>query len=289
VQEDVTHRRGRRSRLGPLAAALAVLVVAGLAYVIGSSRGDDGVEPPAAPPSDLWAGTATLLQLARGPVTLCGGAVLTSLPPAGCGGPEVLGLDPMDVPGAERFANGTVTTPSVRLVGTWDGTALTVTEPFELRRPTPEPAPPVPGPSCTEPQGGWPFDRVDQAGWGRLQEYMARQPDAGVGRVDTSQRIFTAPFTGDLERHRRAMTELYDGPLCLELVERSRSELMAVFDQVQQELERRGLRMLSGSPGGSGKAYVEVNLIAITDEEREELEGSFGGRLRVTRFLEPQR
>lgn len=76
---------------------------------------------PAAAPShaeQLWTGTAPLLQTPDGKLTLCGGPTLDSLPPASCGGALVRGLDPMTAPGAHRFAAGTITTDSVRLMGT---------------------------------------------------------------------------------------------------------------------------------------------------------------------------
>ena len=277
-------------RLLPVvAAAAAVAVVVPVSVASRGDGGDAGARRPAASAEGprLWTGTATLLQLAGGQVTLCGGAVLTSLPPAGCGGAAVEGLDPMTVEGAERFANGTVTTPSVRLVGTWDGEVLTVTEPAVLAEPEQRPVEDVPGPSCPEPEGGWPYDRVDQAGWGRVQRYAEQQPDAGVPRVDDSQRIFTIPFTTDLDRHRAAIAELYDGPVCVEAAPYSTRELAAVFARVETELERRGLRMMSGSPGGSGTPYVEAEVVGVSPEERAEVEAAFDGMLRLRSFLRP--
>src|SRR3954451_8694459 len=117
-------------RLLPLAAAVAV---AGTALLITlAARHDDPPARAAAPPERLWTGTATLLQTPNGKLTLCGGSILDSLPPAGCGGALVKDLDPMTVPGAKRYPGGTITTPSVRLVGSWDGTALTPTREPEL-------------------------------------------------------------------------------------------------------------------------------------------------------------
>ena len=274
-------------KLLPLVAAAAVVAVV-VPVTLAAQR--DPVEPQArggAPaPSQLWTGTATLLQLSGGDVFLCGGGVLTSLPPAGCGGAVVRGLDPMTVDGAERYANGTITTPSVRLVGTWDGHALTVTQPAERRDPDPPAGQAgVPEPSCPEPEGGWPFDRVDEAGWGRVQEYAAAQPDAGVARVDRSQRILTMPFTGDLDRHRADIAEIYDGPVCVEAVERSQRELRATFARAESDLRARGLQMLTGDAGGSGKPYVEISVVAVTPEEKAEIESTYDGTLRLDSFL----
>lgn len=243
-----------------------------------AAQGSDGLQ--------LWTGTATVLQLAGAQPVLCGGATLTSLPPAGCGGARVAGLDPMSIEGAQRYPNGTVTTPSVRLVGTWDGQVLTITRPAELAEPEQRPFDGVPGPSCPEPEGGWPFDRVDQAGWERVQAYAARQPDAGIGRVDESQRIFTIPFTEDLERHRAAIAELYDGPVCVEQVPYSMQELADVFDRARADLERRGLQIMSGSPGGSGTPYVEFEVVGVSPEVKDEIQDSYEGLLRLSSFLQ---
>lgn len=272
-------------RLLPLAAAIAVTAL--VVPVTLALRDAPQERTATQAPGQLWTGTATLLQTPDGRLTLCGGGILDSLPPAGCGGPRVLGLDPMTVEGAERFDNGTVTTPSVRLVGTWDGTALTVTQPAERRDPdagTPPDA--IPGPSCPEPPGGWPYDRFDQAGWERVTQYTATQPDAGTPRVDDSQRILTVPFTGDLDRHREEIAALYDGPVCVEHVEHSEREMQALFEEVQRELEARGLQMMSGSPG-SGRGYVDVSLVAVDPDEKAELEGAYDGRLRIESFLQP--
>jgi hypothetical protein len=269
----------------PLASAAAVIAVAGVVSLLVR---DDQPAPRTAPPQEqLWTGTATLLQTPDGKLTLCGGATLTSLPPAGCGGAAVKGLDPMTVDGAQRFPNGTITTPSVRLTGTWDGDALTVTRPVERADPPrPSPEPEIPGPSCPEPAGGWPFDKVDMTAWGRVQEYAASQPDAGTPRVDTSQRILTVPFTGDLDRHRNDIGKLYDGPVCVELVERSDRELRAVYTRVQADLKARGLHPLTGNGGGSARPYVEATVVAATPEQLREIEASYNGSLRLRSFLE---
>jgi hypothetical protein len=192
----------------------------------------------------------------------------------------------MSVEGAKRYPNGTVETPSVRIVGTWDGEALTPTSPVEPADPPAAPtAPAIPEPSCPEPDGGWAFDRVDQAGWDRVVQYAAAQPEAGTPRVDHGQRIVTVPFTGDLGRHRAALAALYDGPLCVEAVERSDRELQALFATVQEDLRARGLQMVEGSGGGAGRPYVEATVVAISAAEKLEVEASYDGLLRLRSFL----
>jgi hypothetical protein len=274
-------------RLLPLGAAAAVVAVAIGVAALGHPSSAPAARPSPRPSTQLWAGTAALLQTPGHGLLLCGGGTLDSLPPAGCGGAIVHGLDPMTVPGAHRFPNGTITAPSVRLVGTWDGTALTVTEPPELSQPSPGPTVDIPGPSCPEPPGGWPYDRVDLQRIQRVQAYLATQPDAGTLRVDNSQRIFTAPFTGDLERHRADIARLYDGPICVEAVQRSDRELRAVGTRAQAELKARGLQLLNGNSGGSAFPYDELTVVAVTAREKAEIEAEYGGALRLTSFLQP--
>jgi hypothetical protein len=75
--------------------------------------------------------TAPLLATPGSPVYACY-LMLNSLPPAGCSGVEVRNLGPAGiagVAGAYTYHNGIVVSPSVRLVGRWDGQALTLTDP----------------------------------------------------------------------------------------------------------------------------------------------------------------
>jgi hypothetical protein len=80
--------------------------------------------------------TASLLSVRGGPVTAAR-MVCASMPPACATGVVVRGVDIHALPGAHDYGNGTVESPRVRLVGTWDGQALTVTE-----RPVPASVPP---------------------------------------------------------------------------------------------------------------------------------------------------
>jgi hypothetical protein len=83
--------------------------------------------------------TTTVLESTDHGPQLCLGGVAESYPPQ-CGGPDVLGWDWNDVEG-EESASGT-TWGSYRVVGTWDGEALALTEP---------PSPPEgPGPGADE-------------------------------------------------------------------------------------------------------------------------------------------
>lgn len=70
---------------------------------------------------------APLLSVPTGPTYAC---LLVDLdyPPSGCGGVLVDLADIGQVPGVFRYQNGTMMTPPMRLVGAWDGQALTLTQ-----------------------------------------------------------------------------------------------------------------------------------------------------------------
>ena len=67
----------------------------------------------------------TLLSV-RGETAKVCAAVIFTLPPTWCGGVTIYGVDIRTAPGAHVFSNGTVDTGLVRVVGTWDGQALTL-------------------------------------------------------------------------------------------------------------------------------------------------------------------
>ena len=113
--------------IGGLGAAfLAVAVVAGLLYSRGalSLNGPTAGAPATGP---RYTVTASLLVVRSLPVYACW-AIDTSLPPAGCGGVQVRNVNVAAIPGAFTYANGTIETPVVKLVGVLDGQILTLTE-----------------------------------------------------------------------------------------------------------------------------------------------------------------
>lgn len=92
-------------------------------------------------PAHRYTITTSLLSVKGGPVRACH-LIELSLPPAGCSGVLVKGVDIRRVPGAHAYPNGTVETPALRLVGRWDGQALTLTEPpVSAKPPVPKIAP----------------------------------------------------------------------------------------------------------------------------------------------------
>jgi len=104
------------------------LVAAGLGVLGAGSSG---------PAATRYQVTAPL-QLATGGKVFACYAFLLSYPAEGCGGILVRGVDFSQVPNVGGYGGGAVVSPPMRLVGTWDGTALTLTE-------SPQPAQKEPG------------------------------------------------------------------------------------------------------------------------------------------------
>jgi photosystem II stability/assembly factor-like uncharacterized protein len=81
--------------------------------------------------------TTSLMAAKGGPLNACFAMPLPATP-IGCGGVEVSNVDVASVPGVVTYRNGTVWTPIVKLVGTWDGHVFRLTE---------QPSPAKPGDS----------------------------------------------------------------------------------------------------------------------------------------------
>jgi hypothetical protein len=96
------------------------------------------------------------LQLATGSKVFACYAFLMTYPAEGCGGILVRGVDFSKVPNVEGYPSGALVSQPMRLVGTWDGRALTLTEAPQAA----QTAPGLPQP-CTQdfsPQPG--FDSI---------------------------------------------------------------------------------------------------------------------------------
>jgi hypothetical protein len=76
----------------------------------------------------LYTVTSTVMQWPGEAPHACF-ATAAPYPPIGCGGPDIRGLDLASVPSVTRYQNGVLATGILRLVGTWDGRALTLTQP----------------------------------------------------------------------------------------------------------------------------------------------------------------
>ena len=131
------------------------LIAAGLGILGAGSSG---------PAATRYEVTAELLLASDGQVFACY-AYLQSSQSDGCGGIEVRGVDFRQISGMEDFPSGGQGSPPLRLVGTWDGTALTLAE-------SPQPADKAPG---------LPEPCQQELGFDGAPELMAREPEVWNG------------------------------------------------------------------------------------------------------------
>jgi hypothetical protein len=242
--------RARRTRRRFVAAGTVAAAVAALAIVVvnvndNGGKGRIAVAPaptpttnPAVAPVQQYSADATVLQDPKHGPQLCF-MVATSLPPQ-CSGTPIAGWDWKKVVG-EEAANGT-TWGEFHVVGTYDGTRITITQaPTKAHTPPPVKLPDYTTP-CPTPPGGWKV--VDRSKF-TIDDYNAfadaarTQPDsAGLwldsttpvdGKTDLfPSQVLNVAFTGDLEVHRAQLRALWGGPFCVVHHDRSMAELQQV-------------------------------------------------------------
>jgi hypothetical protein len=287
-------------RLPVLLAALSI-VAAGCGD--GGTATGDGTTPSggAADGTRYQASTMVLESPDHGP-QLCLGDVAASFPPQ-CGGPDVIGWDWAAVDDAES-ANGT-TWGDYTVVGTWDGEALTLTEP--PRAPEPEGAEPDDtqfDTPCPTPAGGWGVvdePTATQEAMDRAAAYARSQPDVGGVWLDQSinpaaQRepideeamndprrlVLNLSFTGDLARHEAAVRQVWGGALCVSEAPASAAELAAIRSEVEAEI---GAFLWSSVDETTGRVEIGV---AVDDGAQERLDERYGpGVVEVQARLQP--
>lgn len=192
--------------------------------------------------------------------------VLESDPPQ-CGGPDVVGWDWSKV---EHESRGGVKWGEYRVVGTWDGARLTLTEaPGAPVKRDPANEDTLASP-CPEPEGGWrPVDPA-KATQQTLDDAMARartvKEFAGVwldqSYMDASKLspeeaeeqgndpkrlVLNLKFTGDLAGREAWIRQVWGGALCVSGAERTEAELNEIQRDVEQEMGGGGLISASSS------------------------------------------
>lgn len=254
-------------KCSPVLIASSAVLLAGCAAQP-ADRAPDG----ASPAGQTYTASATVLESPDHGPQLCA-AVAESYPPQ-CGGPDVVGWDWADVDG-EESANGT-TWGVYRVVGTWDGGRLTLTEPpGEPSEGAPRPEPDFTTP-CPPPAHGWAVDdpaTATERGREAAVNYANEQPDLGSVWLDSGaeladvlpdvaeQAVLNVSFTGNLDRHERELRSRYGGPLCVTQAERSQEELVRLQQEVHDAL---GDEALSSSANGQ-RGIVEVMVTVVDD------------------------
>lgn len=306
---DAGRSPGRRPWV--LAAAAAVVVALGVAAVVATRADDeDGrvrtdrattvpvstVAPGPGTPVRVE-GFATVLESGRHGPEACFGPILESDPPQ-CSGLPLVGWDWEAVAGEEASVG--TTWGGYHVVGDYDGETITVvgTPEHDPSAETAEPFyDPDRTPPCDPPPGGW--DSVDRgrtsaADRAGMEAAARAEPDVtgvwlwarhGPGERD----VYTAGFTGDLDRHRAELAALWGGPLCVVEQEHALADL--------QEAQRRtdggsltagGLELdLIGSDVDEIGNQVEVRMTYAPDGTEEALEAELGVPVRVEAPLRP--
>lgn len=250
-----------------------------------------GDEP--GPAEQVYEGSFTVLESPEHGPQICAGQN-DSYPPQ-CSGPAVVGWEWHAVDG-EESAIGT-TWGAWHVTGTWDGSALTLTEspsaPRERERDPDDDSRYFP--ACEEP------DVVDPAHGGAEFEAMSQDfgpfeiPGEIVVWVSDPQGEWDGPFTanvvvrpGSLDAARDAIRAHYGGPLCIE--ERD-AATPAEREQVQRELYDDAAKAVLGeipySSGGGIDPVVSAGVWVVTPEMTEYVADRWGDLVVLEPLLTP--
>lgn len=299
-----------------LLAALALTVPAcGESAGVASTRPSTTSLPPTSTtsttllePGGVYAGFGTILDKEGVGPQLCS-AVARSLPPQ-CQGLPVVGLDWGEVPWSETAGDTTWATAGV--VGTFDGSALTLTEAPTQDSPIQHPNDTTDFTSpCPVPDGGWAVVDAGTATNGAFEQaraYAEAQPGFSGLWVDNLDPLpnedeygpdrFVAnfSFTSDLDVHRSALAAIYGGPMCVSAGVRPLAELRdlqaRVFDAIfTPQAEAAGIFAGFGASGSSNQftGKVEVSVMAVAgDRAQAWLDEQFGrDTVDLQSFLQP--
>ncbi|WP_146605104.1 hypothetical protein [Jiangella anatolica] len=263
-------------------------------------------DPPAsADPGQAYTGFFTVLENAEHGPQLCS-VVAESFPPQ-CGGPDVLGWNWDEAPNVTSESG--VTWGYYAVTGTWDGTALTLTEPPLDGAATSPVVPDGTVPDftspCEPPAGGWAVvdaATATQAAQDAALAHAAEQPDYAGAWIDQSinpasgqetpdegamndptQLVLNVRFTGDLERHEAELRAIWGGALCVSAAEHTEQELLEIQEEVLAELGDQASG--GGTDVTTGTIVVDV---IVDDGLQERLDEQYGeGLIRVSAALRP--
>jgi hypothetical protein len=233
---------------------------------------------PTAEPGDRYTTTVTVHD-GFGPPQLCT-FVLASYPPQ-CGeGIEVVGWDWTGLDGHETA--GIVRWGEYVVIGTYDGERFTITEsPTPPVPPETTPEPPPATTPCPPPPDGWGVVDAATTGHEALDAavaYAEAQPDYAALWLDSS--ILNVRFTGNLERHERALRAIWGGALCVSMGERTAAEVEAIRVALCDELGP----MVRTAILAAGRILLEV---VVDDGLQQRLDQRYGpGLVEVSALLE---
>ena len=265
-------------------AAALVLGLLASACAERSPAADTPATPEAPAASGRYQATVTVLEGRGKPPHMCWN-IRTSLPP-GCGDVPLTNWSWDDVEGEERM--GGVTWGEYHLIGTYDGEAFTVEETGPPRQPDESPDDEIVTP-CPEPDGGWQTtdpSRATEAHLETISAGIADEPDhAGLwidylGDPPTEESsnagriVLTVAVTGDVERHRSEISEVWGGPLCVVEFERTHAELSRIQTELGDGSEL-GLHLLSSSVADT-RNRVEARVVLADAADQAALDARYG-------------
>jgi hypothetical protein len=171
---------------------------------------------------------------------------------------------------------------SYHLVGTFDGTTFTLTQPptpptLEFTEPPPDFSPP-----CPTPPGGWP--RISAA-LGAYQAFVsaAQSPPDFAGLWvdqqsqvgDPGRDVMTVAYTGDVERHRAELRAIWNGPFCVIQRARSLADLLQIQREFPSVAQGLGLKDVS-SEVDPVRDRVEATVFVADPAAQQALDHRFG-------------
>ncbi|MFI6710411.1 hypothetical protein ACIBF7_28510 [Nonomuraea sp. NPDC050478] len=232
----------------------------------------------------------------------------TSLPPQ-CGGPDIVGWDWSKV--RHESVRGTKW-GWYRVVGTWDGSRLTLTEPpgAAVERASEEHSLDSP---CPVPEGGWrPADpakatrealqvtkqRLDNeeavGGVWLDQSYLDSIPGYDGSKREWSEKYANDPaklvlnvkFTGDLTGREAWVRESWGGALCVSQAQRSEETLRQIQEFIGDDLGQR----FTSTSVDIMKEQVVVGVWVADEELQQRLDDKYGeGVVHLQAALKPVR
>lgn len=267
---------------------------------------------PSEPEPQAYTGVFTVQEgpdhgprLCRSVVTLraaAGGSGGSGGAPA-CNGPDVHGWSWDDAEGETSDAG--IVRGTYRVTGTWDGSALTLTEiPVAAALPGPGPGPDFTSP-CEPPAGGWAVvdpatatnDDADAAmayaesqpdwasAWSDPFDRSAEDPTSPeYGMVIFAKVVLNFRFTGDVERHEAALREIWGGALCVSKAPAPMDDLEAIQNELTDSI---GMPNLVGVGVDAVSNVVDLEVF-IDDGVQQSVDEQYGeGVVRVSAELTP--
>jgi hypothetical protein len=297
AERRASHLEQRRTRRTFATVGIVAVLLAGAVLVAARAGGNDRgarvpLEERPVTPATTFSGVYevdnTVQQNGTHPPVLCLGPQLASGGSI-CGGIPIAGWDWATVTGWLK-ANG-ITQGDYHLVGTFDGTTFTPTEPpTAAHAPAPQKRRSY-EPPCPTPNGGWVAVDSSLLAQGDFDAFMTaaqEQPDSAglwLSGAPNGITIYTVAFTGDLDRHRAQLRALWGGPICVVQHKHSTAELEATATSLSSNEKQFGLRGESPDPFDD---VVHVDVWAATPAIRQAIDRQYGpGLVDVIGYLTP--